>query len=116
MPSYNTVTPPPQLGFGAYYLLVNNAVTDTGVTVSQQIQVSPSDAPLQLTNGTNQTATIQYSPVDADNPGTSPPVLFYEAVGTVASDASASFAIQAAGYIRVTFASAPTSGSIAVSR
>ena len=116
MPSYNTISPAPQLGFGAYYLLVNNAVTDSGITISQQIQVSPSDAPLQVTNGTNQSGTVQYSPVDADDPGTSPPVLFYDPVGTVASDTSASFTIQAAGFIRVTFSVAPTSGSLAVSR
>lgn len=116
MPSYITSPQPVQLDVlwkGKSIAFVNNAANDSGVTTTQQVSVAPEpgsgSVTLNIINTTNQTATLQASWVDVT--GNYQPV----ASGTIATDTALEYNLSG-GWIRFTFTTAPTSGSLVVTR
>jgi hypothetical protein len=112
MPSYNAVQPA-ALYPGTAIALVNNAATDTGVTTSQQCAIAPSQSGAGITvmvlNTTNQQAQGEFSPTDTS--------ANYQLLSGCVVGPGAAFPYNlTAGWIRFTFAVAPTSGSLIVSR
>jgi membrane-associated protease RseP (regulator of RpoE activity) len=123
MPAYitNTIASPAQpvqltaLYPGTQFVAVNNAATDSGITTSQQVAIGPtpgnSPVTLVITNSTNQQATGQYSPEDALGTAS------YENLSgcIIPAGSSLPYNLQG-GWMRFTFATAPSSGSLIVSR
>jgi len=118
MPAYSATTPARAIYPGNNIALVNNGATDTGVTKTVQVAVAQMPGTpdkLALHNTTAQTATVQvcWHDVDAD----------YQALKdadtgtaiTVATNSSIVFTC-IGPWIRCTIASAPTSGSLVLSR
>jgi hypothetical protein len=119
MPAY--ITSPATQQVNALYpgntlKLVNNAATDSGITKTLQFAVGSDpmgNYRLTLNNGTNQTATVQQAATDADANYQN-----YSDEGTaitVSTDTAKTFYC-AGPWVRCTFSSAPTTGSLTVSR
>lgn len=112
MPAYNTV-PVAALYQGSPIAVVNNAAVDANVTTTQQLAIAPppngAGLTIMISNTTNQQATAQFSwhDVAAD----------YQPLSgcIIPSDSVLAYNL-ATGWLRFTFASAPTSGSLIVSR
>lgn len=97
--------------------LVNNAASDTGVTKTIQFAVGPSNSgsTLVFTNSTNQVATGTYTANENYAPATVQPT--YEPLSGCIVNAGQTLAYNlSGGWVCFTFASAPTSGSLTVSR
>ena len=113
MPAYNA-SPAIALTPGDTVALVNNAATDAGVTATQQVHIGPSGTAagqtVNVVNTTNQDATGQIAN-QADVTGDYKP-----ASGFVVPAGTALPYNLAMGWLRFTFVSAPTSGSLIVSR
>ena len=113
MPSYNA-QPVRALYPGETIALVNNAATDSGITTTQQFAIGPN--PVQGTNTinfintTNQDAQGEISPDDLSAGSYAP------ASGLVVAAGSSFPWNQAGNFVRFTFASAPTSGSLTAAR
>ena len=112
MPQYPAAVPI-SLSSGNQLALVNNAAIDTGVTTTTQFAVGPSGTStgvtLMIMNSTNQTAQGQYAPSDV--------AAEYQNLSGCIVPAGAALAYNLAnGWMRFTFSSAPTSGSLIVSR
>ena len=113
MPTYNA-SPAIALTPGDTVALVNNAATDSGVTATQQVHVGPSGTAagqtVNVVNTTNQDATGEISNL-ADVAGD-----YKNASGFVVPSGTALPYNMAPGWLRFTFGTAPTSGSLVVSR
>jgi hypothetical protein len=93
--------------------MVNNAAVDSGITTTKQIALGPtpenSGYTLMITNTTNQDAQGQTAPADV--------AANYEPLaGCIVPAGSALPYNLVGGWLRFTFAVAPTSGSLFVSR
>jgi len=116
MPAYITSPQPTQLlalAPGASCACVNNAATDSGITTTRQFAVGPTPnnhgATLMITNTTNQQAQGQFAPQDV--------AANYENLSGCIIPAGGSLPYnEVGGWMRFTFASAPTTGSLFVSR
>jgi gamma-glutamyltranspeptidase len=115
MPAYQT-TSTPQLQFispGNKIALVNNAAVDTGITATIQVSCAAqpnASSKLTLVNNTNQTATVQVAAVDAS-------ANYVPLTATVTAAAGAAVVFDCIGpWIRASFASAPTAGSLYLCR
>ncbi len=112
MPAYPSAQPA-ALYPGAPITLVNNAATDSGITTTAQFAVPPapngSGVTLMIVNTTNQPATGQFSWIDVTGD-------YQNLSGCVVAAGQALAYNLATGWIRFTFVSAPTSGSLVVSR
>lgn len=116
MPAYITSPQPVQLVAvypGNALAVVNNASVDAGITTTQQFAVGATpgnnSGTLVITNSTNQEATGQYASHDV--------AANYEPLSGCIIGAGASLPYNlAGGWMRFTFVSAPTSGSLIVSR
>lgn len=112
MPAYNTQVPV-ALCPGFSIALVNSAATDSSITATQQFAVAPvpnqSGGTIVFDNTTNQDATAQYSATDV--------AANYKplAGGIVASGTALPYNLSG-GWVRFSFATAPTSGSLTASR
>lgn len=124
MPSYIANPQPVQevaLYPGSSIALVNNAAVDAGVLITQQIAIGPDpsgNSQLTITNTTNQTATAQTAPDDAQVGGVGQHYEPYSVQGTaitVPTLETVSFPCNAR-WLRFTFAVAPTAGSLIVTR
>jgi len=99
--------------------LVNNAATDSGITKTIQFAVGPipgnGTSTLVFVNSTNQDATLKYAANEIPYPGSTQPV--YEPLpgGTVSAGTALSYNMSG-GWVLATFGTAPTSGSLTVSR
>jgi hypothetical protein len=125
MPSF--VTNPQQTQLvtlypGNHIALVNNAATDTGITRTMQVAIGPDpmgNYRVVITNSTNQTATPTVAPNDSVL--ISPAAASYEPYSdeaqaiTVAAGTSESFNCFGP-WLSFTFGTAPTSGSLILSR
>ena len=104
---------------GENLALVNDASTDSGITKSLQFAVGPipgnGTSTLVFTNTTNQDATLKYAPAEILYPGSTQPTYEPLSGGTVSAGTSLSYNLSG-GWVLATFASAPTSGSLVVSR
>ena len=115
MPAYNTNVPI-ALCPGFSIAVVNSAATDSNITSSQQFAVAPvpnqSGGTLMITNSTNQTATGQFAASDTST-GTGT----YETLSGCIVPAGTTLAYNlSGGWMRFSFGTAPTSGSLVVSR
>lgn len=116
MPQFNAAIPSAALYPGNQVALVNSAATDGSVTktISVAVNAMPGyDPVLTVVNTTNQTATAQvgFANVEADyqplsNGGTAV---------TVATNTVETFTCSGP-WVRFTFSSAPTSGSLVLCR
>ena len=116
MPSYNAAIPR-AIYPGNEIALVNNAATDASVTTTQQCSMGPDpggQTAVVLTNSTNQTATVQIAP--SDTPSLYQPYTYLGSAITAAANTSVGFPIVPNVWLRCTFATAPTSGSLILSR
>lgn len=119
MPSYITNPQPVQLVAlypGNHEALVNSAATDSGVTTTKQIALAavPNQSGITITNSTNQDATGQHTPQDPPASGGN---AVYENLSGCLVPAGSSLPYNlSGGWLRFTFAVAPTSGSLIVSR
>ena len=113
MPAYSATGNRTAIYPGDQVAVVNNAATDAGITTTQQLAIGPvgnqTGCTIIVTNSTNHDATGQYAPLDAD--------ANYEPISGFIVPASTALPYNLSlGFIRFTFASAPTSGSLIVSR
>lgn len=112
MPSYNANTPA-ALVPGTQITLVNNAAVDSGVTTTQQFALGPSQSGAGITlmalNTTDQQAQGEFSTTDT-------PANYQLLSGFVVGPGQAFPYNLTAGWLRFTFAVAPTYGSLIVSR
>ena len=98
---------------GNTFAAVNNAASDSGVTTTQQVAIGPEPGSggvtLNISNTTDQQAVGQTSwhDVDAD---------YQNASGMIVPAGSTLAYNLSGGWLRFTFVSAPTSGSLIVSR
>lgn len=112
MPAYPSAQPA-ALYPGSPIALVNNAATDSGITTTEQFAVAPppngAGLTVMIANTTNQQAVGQFSWVDtaAD---------YQPLSGCIVPPGSVLPYNLATGWMRFTFAVAPTSGSLVVSR
>jgi len=121
MPSYITSPQPVQLLAlypGNHEALVNNAATDSGITTTQQIAIGPqpnqTGCTVMITNSTNQQAQGQTAPQDPTAAGAG---ATYENLSGCVVPAGTTLAYNlSGGWLRFTFGTAPTSGSLIVSR
>lgn len=116
MPSYNAATPR-AIYPGNEIALVNSAATDSSVTTTQQCSMGPDpggQTALILTNTTNQTATVQIAP--SDTPSLYQPYTYLGSAITAAANTSVGFPIVPGVWLRCTFSTAPSSGSLILSR
>lgn len=112
MPSYNAVTPA-ALYPGPSIALVNNAATDTSVSTSQQCAIAPglngAGVTVMILNTTNQQAQGQWAPTDT-------PASYQNLSGCIIPNGTAFPYNLTTGWVRFTFTTPPTSGSLIVSR
>lgn len=113
MPAYGT-DPVRALYPGETIALVNDASVDTGITTTQAFSVGPNPTQnsnaINFHNSTNQDATGQLSP---DNSATG---TYKNLSGLVVAAGTALPYNLAGGFVRFTFGSAPTSGSLTAVR
>lgn len=116
MPAYITTPQPVQLVAlykGNSIFFVNNAAVDSGITKTVQAAVGPEPGAggvtLNIINETNEQATLETAWADAD--------ANYQPVsgGIIAAGASLEYNLSG-GWIRFTFGTAPTTGSLVVTR
>jgi hypothetical protein len=112
MPSYGA-SQTAELYQGAPISVVNNAATDSGITTSQALAVAPppngAGLTVMIVNTTNQQATGQFAFQDT--------AADYQNLSGCIVPPGASLAYNlSTGWLRFTFAIAPTSGSLVVSR
>jgi hypothetical protein len=119
MPAYITNGQPTQyvaLYPGIQYAVVNNAAIDTGITKSVQLAVGPTPGNgtvnLVITNQTNQQAQGQYAPNDGN--GVNP--TYENLSGCIIPAGSVLPYNLQGGWILLTFATAPTTGSAYIGR
>jgi hypothetical protein len=112
MPAYPTAQPA-ALYPGTQIPLVNNAATDSGITTTEQFSLNPlgdgGGCTVMILNTTNQQAVGQFAPTDAS-------ANYMPLSGCIVPAGSALAYNLSAGWLRFTFAVAPTSGSLIVSR
>jgi hypothetical protein len=116
MPAYITSPQPTQLlalAPGASCTCVNNAAVDSGITTTRQFALGPTPDnhgyTIMITNTTNQQAQGQSAPADV--------AANYENLSGCIIPAGSSLPYNlVGGWLRFTFAVAPTSGSLIVSR
>jgi hypothetical protein len=121
VPNYITNPQPTQLVAlypGNHIALVNNAAIDSGITQTQQFAVGPTPGDgtvtLMITNTTNQQAQGQFAPQDPPAAGGS---ATYENLSGCIVPAGSTLAYNLqGGWMCFTFGTAPTSGSLIVSR
>ena len=121
MPIYITNPQPTQLLAlypGRQIAVVNNAAIDSNVTTTQQFAVGPTPGngtvTLMITNSTNQQAQGQFCPQDPTSTGTAG---VYEQLSGCIIPAGSTLAYNLqGGWMNFTFSTAPTSGSLIVSR
>ena len=112
MPKYQAGQPA-ALYPGNSIALVNNAAVDANVTTTERFALAPGQNGAGITlmalNTTNQQAQGQFSTDDVD--------AHYQNLSGFIVAAGAAFPYNlTAGWVRFTFAAAPTSGSLIVSR
>ena len=99
--------------------LVNNAAVDTNVTATVQVSLAamqglPNNT-LSLVNTTNQTATVQVAYADAA--ANYQPLKNADTTNAITVANGSAIVFTSIGpWLRCTFASAPTSGSLVISR
>lgn len=103
---------------GAPIALVNNAAVDSGITTSQPCAIAPppngAGLTVMITNTTNQQAQGQFSWMDTPNQADG---VDYQNLSGCIIPAGTNLAYNlSTGWLRFTFASAPTSGSLLISR
>src|SRR5277367_6776044 len=113
MPAYSASGNRTAIYPGDYVAVLNDASVESGITKTQQLAVGPvgnqTGSTVVVTNSTNQQATGQFAPTDAD-------ASYQNASGfIVPSDTALPYNLSL-GFVRFTFATAPTSGSLIVSR
>jgi hypothetical protein len=112
MPAYNAA-PVAALYPGPPIACVNNAAVDAGVTTSLQFSVAPSmvgaGVTLMIANTTNQDAQGQFSSTDVS-------ANYKNLSGCIIPSGTVLPYNLSGGWMRFTFAVAPTSGSLVVSR
>lgn len=112
MPSYNT-HPKRVIYPGAQIALVNDASTDSGVTTSQQCYIGPNPGQnsntITVLNTTNQDAIGQFASIDAT-------ANYKNLSGLIVPAGTALPYNLSDGWLRFTFGTAPTSGSLIVAR
>jgi gamma-glutamyltranspeptidase len=112
MPAYPAHSPV-FLSPGNQVVLVNNAATDTGITKTIQCSVAAqptATSKLTLVNNTNQTATVQVAAVDAD-------ASYVPLTTSITAAAGAAVIFDCVGpFVRCSFATAPTTGSLYLCR
>lgn len=116
MPAYITSPQTKQVSAlypGGALALVNGAATDTGITSTVQFAVGPTPGNnvgnVVIVNSTNQQAQGQYAVTDA--------AANYQNLSGCIVPANSSLPYNlSGGWMRFTFATAPTSGSLIVSR
>ena len=112
MPAYNTA-PVAALYPGTPIAVVNNAASDSGISTTQQLAIAPpingSGLTIMISNTTNQQATGEFSwhDVAAD---------YQDLSGCIIPAGSVLAYNLATGWLRFTFATPPSSGSLIVSR
>ena len=116
MPSYPAAKPA-ALYPGDKLALVNNAAVDAGVTTTIQAAVGPAPANSQghfvAYNSSNESATIQSAPADAN----ASYLTLYDGADGVTVAAGVAVAFDCPGpWIRATFGTAPTTGSLIIYR
>jgi hypothetical protein len=113
MPAYQNTGSRTAIYPGDQVAVVNNAAVDSAITTTQQLAIGPvgnqSGCTIIVTNTTNQQATGQYAPLDAD-------ANYENCSGFIIPAGSALPYNLSLGFVRFTFPSAPTSGSLIVSR
>jgi hypothetical protein len=112
MPAY-PISQPAALYPGSQIALVNNAATDSGITTTAQFALLPgmngTGVTLMILNATNHDAQGQFAPTDtAGN--------YQNLSGCIVPAGTALPYNLSGGWMRFTFAVAPTSGSLIVSR
>ena len=123
MPAYNA-SPALILSVGTRVSLVNNAAVDSGITATQQAKIESvagvrGGTQFSVFNSTNQPVTIEIAPHDQDvnylqlqNGDTG-----NETSNPVVCPAGMALSFTTAGpYIRGLFGTAPTSGSLTITR
>jgi hypothetical protein len=113
MPAYSATGNRTAIYPGDFVAVVNNAATYSGITTTQQLAIGPvgnqTGCTVMVTNTTNQQATGQYSWTDVEAD-------YQPLSGFVIPPDTALAYNLSLGFIDFTFASAPTSGSLVVSR
>lgn len=98
---------------GSSIALVNNAAVDANVSTSAQFALAPSQngagITLMVLNATNQQAVGQYATTDTD-------ANYMPLSGLIVGPGAAVPYNLVAGWLRFTFVTPPTSGSLIVSR
>jgi hypothetical protein len=105
-----------QLNPGNSIAVVNNAAVDSGILTTQQLAIGPDptgNSQVTVTNTTNQTATPQTA--STDTAAQYEPYYVQGSAITVPAGESVSSPINAR-WLRFTYATAPTSGSLIVTR
>ena len=112
MPAY-PIKQPAALYPGTQITLVNNAAVDSGITTSAQFALAPgmngTGVTIMILNTTNQQAQGQFSPTDT-------PANYQNLSGCIVPAGTALPYNLSGGWMLFTFAAAPTSGSLVVSR
>jgi hypothetical protein len=112
MPAYPAHSPV-FISPGNIIALVNNAATDSGITATIQVSCAAqpnASSKLTLVNNTNQTATVQVAAVDAN-------ANYVPLTTSVTAAAGAAVVFDCVGpFIRCTFGTAPTTGSLYLCR
>jgi hypothetical protein len=120
MPAYNTVAGPRVALYPWTSIsVVDNAAADSGILTTKQLAIGPDSSgsdQLTVTNTTDQLATVQSAATDtASQYEPYSPGLYQDVAVTIPSGTSVSFPFNAR-WIRFVFATAPTVGSLIVTR
>jgi len=123
MPAFLPATSRPVAIYpGGSIALINNAAVDSSITSTLQVAIGPDpmgNYRLTLTNSTNQTATAQVAPNDPvlSTPASSSYEPYSDEAQAITVAAGKSVSFNCFGpWFNCTFASAPTSGSLVLSR
>ena len=113
MPAYPAKLPA-ALYPGSSIALVNNAAVDSGITTTEQFALAPgmngAGVTIMITNSTNQQAVGQFAPADGASAN------YLPLSGCVVPPGSVLAYNLSGGWMDFTFAVAPTTGSLVVSR
>lgn len=114
MPAYSASGNRTAIYPGDHVAVVNNAATDSGITTTQQLAIGPvgnqTGCTILVTNSTNEDAQGQYAPTDNASTDYQPLSGFI-----VPSDTALAYNVSL-GFINFTYTTAPTTGSLIVSR